>query len=76
MYNFISEIAKVLPPHDIIVYVVILALVFLLWSKDKIIRSLTHEITENGKSLARVTELLRVLTHGKVEQGVEEVRKN
>lgn len=78
MIKQLSEIAKILPPHDIIVYVVIISLVFLLWSKDKLIRSLTDEIENNGKSLARITELLRVLIQGQIEQEAkrEEARKN
>ena len=55
---------------------IILVLAFLLWSKDKIIRRLTHEIGSNSESMARITELLRVLVYGKVKRGLDDDRKN
>lgn len=66
MWEFLKKVLDVLPPRDIMTFLVIGGLFYLVLDKQRIIRSLAHETKRTAESLGRITELLRVLTYGRI----------
>jgi hypothetical protein len=69
MNEFLIKILDKLHPQDVIEYVIILALVLLLWNKDRMIKNLTENLAAN-------TELLRVLVYGREKARSEDEEAN
>jgi len=67
--DFLTAVFELIPAGDILYALLIVGLMYLNWSKDRLIREMNVTLRDVTRDFAQVSELMRTLVYGRKDGG-------